>query len=356
MPEESWPIARSVSPRTSWAWVDLRSSTTPWSCDGGRLRFLEEARVVDRVADVGHQGVEELQVGRAEGRQAQGVGGAPVALLGHVDHADHPVAHPDRHADERAVAVLGIVGLVEAGIGGDVVHQDRLAHLHHLAGHALAHLHLDRRDHLVRDAAGGRELQHRPVPVEDHDRADGGADRAHRRLEHEAEQVLDARDARGQLDHLVEGAELEDEVLEALGRAPQVVEHVVEGVAHLPDLGDLAEPGNRGGPLHPAEGLGLGLGGRDEALGERGDLIHHPPEDHEAQDRDPDRGEEADLRLGGAHQLVAREQVDQEEDREQRDQREDHRGRFAEAHGPGPGLGLPHGVLTLARVADLPNL
>ena len=39
----------------------------------------------------------------------------------------------------------------------------------------------------------------------------------------------------------------EDEILEALGRAPEVVEHVVEGVPHLPDLGDLAEAGYRGG-------------------------------------------------------------------------------------------------------------
>ena len=26
--------------------------------------------------------------------------------------------------------------------------------------------------------------------------------------------------------------------------------------------------------------IGLGLGGRDEALGERRDLVHHAPEDH----------------------------------------------------------------------------
>ncbi len=317
----------------------------PLQLGRGGLRLLQQAGVVDRVADVGHERVQELQIGRAKRGQPQRVRHGAVAPLRHVDNADDPIAHPDRHADERPVAVLRIVRPVEARIGRDVVDQHRLAHLDDLAGHSLADLHLDLGDDVVGDAPGGGELQHRPLAVENHDGAHRGPDRAHGGLQHQPEQVLDARDPRGQLDHLVQGAELEDQILESLSRAAQVVQHVVERVPHLADLGDLAQAGHRRGPLHAPERLRLRLGGRDEALSQRRDLIHHAAEHQEAQDGDPDRGGQSDLCLAALQQLVTRHQVDHHENRQQRDQREDHRGRLAEAHGSGPGPVVPHGVL-----------
>ena len=96
-------------------------------------------------------------------------------------------------------------------------------------------------------AAGGHDLQRLPVAVEEHDRADTGVDRAHRPLQDVGQQVLNVGDLRGHLDHLVQGAELEHEIFEALGGGAQVGQHAAERVGQLADLDHRAQP--RDGPV-----------------------------------------------------------------------------------------------------------
>ncbi len=120
---------------------------------GRLLRLFQQPGIVHGIADVGHERVEELKVGIAEGLEAGRRGVAGLLPLRHIDDADHPVAHADRHANERATAVLRGIGLLEARVGLDVVHQHRLAHLHHLARDAVAHLDLGGGGHILGNAA-----------------------------------------------------------------------------------------------------------------------------------------------------------------------------------------------------------
>ena len=127
---------------------------------GGLLRFLEQAGVLDGVADVGQQRVQELQVDRAERR---GRRGALRLLLGQVDHADDPIRDPDRHADEGAGAVLGGVRAREAGIARDVLDQDRLAVGGDLSRDAFAEPRLRAGGELLRDPPGHGHPEHLAV-------------------------------------------------------------------------------------------------------------------------------------------------------------------------------------------------
>ena len=87
--------------------------------------------------------------------------------------------------------------------------------------------------------------------------------RPHGGVQKGRQEILDLRAARGQLDQLVEGAELEDEILEPLGGGPEIVEHLLEGTRQLPDLGDMAQSRH---PLWLAHGDRAGLSGRESGL------------------------------------------------------------------------------------------
>ena len=147
------------------------------------LRFLEQARIVHRVADISEESGRELEIRRAE-RPRRGRRGAGVFLLGEIDHADDAVAHAHGHADEGARAVLGVVDLGEARVLLDVVHDDGVAQLGDFTRHALP----SRTSACVVDLAGqpsGTQqcAESSALLIEQHDRADVGVDGTHRALE-----------------------------------------------------------------------------------------------------------------------------------------------------------------------------
>ena len=301
----------------------------------GLLRLLEEARVVDGVRRVGGERVEELQIGLAEhaGRAGRDF------LLGEIHHADDPLGDAQRHADERSAAVARVARLTEAGILLDVLDHDRLAHLDDLARDALADLHLDGAAASLLEPAPDRDTQGPAVAVEEHDRSDARADGAHRALEDVGEQVLDARDAGGHLDHVVEGAELEHEVLETLGRRAQLDEHAPEGLRDLADLVDLTEA--RDGRRRRALGRGRGgralpLAGGGHRLSERasevGNTLREPAEEDVAEEGDREGAEDTDLGFGRFEELEPPHEVHEDQERQDGGQREDGAGGFAELH------------------------
>jgi len=312
------------------------------------LGLLEEARVVDRVRGVGGERVEELQVGLAED-----AGGAGDLLLGEVDHADDPLGDPERHADEGATAVAWVVHLTESRVLLDVLHDDGFAHLDDPSSDALADLHLHRPATGLLETAPDRDAQGLALAVEQHDRPDARAHCTHRALEDVREEVLDARNTGGHLDHVVEGAELEDEVLEAFGRGAQLDEHSPERLRDLADLAHLPESRHR-----RRRPLGLrrldsrhraGRGGRGrcgwrhhdlpEGAAQLGDTRGEPPEQDVAEERDDQGEEDAELGFCRLQQPEAPHEVDEDQQGQNSGQREDRARRLAQ----------PHGMLTTFR-------
>src|SRR2546429_5000826 len=161
--------------------------------------------------------------------------------------SDDPLGDAQRHADDRPAAVARVARLPEAGILLDVLAHDRLAHLDDLARDALADLHLDGAAASLLEPAPDRDTQGPAVAVEEHDRSDAHAHGAHRALEDVGEQVLDARDAGGHLDHVVERAELQHEIFEALCPVAQLDEHAPEAQGDLTDPVHLTGPGTHRG-------------------------------------------------------------------------------------------------------------
>jgi len=299
---------------------------------------LEEAGVVDGVSGVGGERVEKLQIGLAE----HAARARRDLLLGEVDDADDPLRDAERHADERFPAVARVVDLAEAGILLDVLDHDRLAHLHDLAGDALAHLDLDRSAAGFRQPAPDRHAQGLAVAIQEHDRSDARAHRAHGALEDVGQQVFDPRDAGGHLDHVVERAELEHEVLETLGRRPQLDEHTPERLGDLTDLVHLAQAGHRrrrGRFRRGSERAGRGLvaGSRDrqglsEGASEIGDALGETSEEDEAEEGDREGAEDTDLGFGRSEQLEPPHEVHEDQQGQDGGQREDGAGGFAELH------------------------
>jgi hypothetical protein len=211
-----------------------------------------------------------------------------------------------------------------------------------LARHALPQPHLGLVVDLARQPPGRRDAQRLPLLIEQHDRADVGVDGAHCALEDRGEQVLDLRDAGGHLDQLVEGAQLEDEVLQPLRRGPEVLQHLVEGACQLADLGDLAEARQSRRRLVRIRRL-LARGDRPLHIGRQpGDLVDHPAEDEESQAGDDEGHEGCELGFGPGDKLRDREEGDEEQQRQQGHQDKDDRGRLPEAHRPGHETGELH--------------
>src|SRR2546426_1024763 len=157
--------------------------------------------------------------------------------------------------------------------------------------------------------------------------------RQHGLLEDLPQQILDHGNAGGQLHRLVQRAELEHEILEALGRPPQVPEHLVEGLGGLVDLGEPAQSRHGcewylshrpHGPVRPR---------RLEAPSELDDLVHDPAEDEKAADGDHEGEEQAGLYVRALEGIDVLEQIHEEEDRQDSGEREDHGRRLAEAPG-----------------------
>src|SRR5436309_1820748 len=271
---------------------------------GAQPRLLEQARVLQGVGDVRDERAEELEVHRREGARIDGRGRA----LGEVDDADDAVLHADGHADEAAaVAPL------------------ELADLRDLARDALAQRHFGADRDVDAVAACGHDAQHAALAIEQHDGADTRAYRAHRPLEHEGEQLLHVRHPRRQLDHLVERAELEHEILEPLGGAAQVVEHAREGVADLADLRHA--PQARDGGVGRAPGLARPR----ERAGQPRHAVDHQAEHHEPEHGHREREQHRDFRLERPERARAMEDEDGEQQRQERGQREHDRRRLAEA-------------------------
>ena len=186
--------------------------------------------------------------------------------------------------------------------------------------------------------APDRDAQGLAVAVEQHDRPDPRAHGAHGALQDVGEQVLDARDAGGHLDHVVEGAQLEHEVLEALGRGPQLDEHAPERLGDLTDLVHLAEPGHvarRAFGRGRRRALGGGLG-RDHGLAqgasEVGNARGQPSEEDVAEQRDGERKEDAELNFRRLQEPEPPHEVEEDQERQNSGQRKDRAGRFAEFH------------------------
>ena len=153
------------------------------------------------------------------------------------------------------------------------------------------------------------------------------------------EQVLDARDAGGHLDHVVERAELEHEIFEALCRGAQLDEHAPEGLGDLTDLVHLTESGHRRG----RGSLGRGRGGRalllaggghrlSERASEVGNTLREPAEEDVAEEGDREGAEDTDLGFGRFEELEPPHEVHEDQERQDGGQREDGAGGFAELH------------------------
>ena len=298
----------------------------------GTASLLEEPGVVDRVADIGHQGVEELELDGGERLRAGGRAGTRAPLLRHVQDADGAVPGADRHADERPVPVVGGARTAEAGVTRDVLDQDRLAELQDAAGDALPHPHLRRGRCVARKAPGGDEPERLTLGIQDHDRADGGPHRAHGVRQHEAQQVLDPGDVGGQLDRLVQGPQLEDEILQSLRRAPQVLDHAAEGAPDLGDLRDLGGLRDQEGPGGDQAGRLAGPGGRLEVAGEPPDPSHHPPQGEQPEDSHDHGRDQAEPGLSPAEQTGPHQEIREEEVGEDDGAGEDDRRHPVEAH------------------------
>ena len=296
------------------------------------LRLLEEARVIDGVRGIGGQRVEELQIGLTEDAGAAGRD----FLLGEVDHPDDALPDAQRHADEGAAAVARVARLTEARILLDVLDHHRLAHLDDLAGDALTDLHLDRPAARLLEPAPDRDAQGPAIAVEEHDRPDARAHRAHGALEDVGEEVLDTRDAGGHLDHVVEGAELEHEVLETLCRGAQLDEHAPKRLRDLADLIHLAESRHRAGRA-PGRRRGRGRPGRrnrglPEGAAEVSDSSREPPEEDVAEEGDGEGEENAELDLCRLQQAEPPHEVHEDQQWQDGGQREDRACRLTEPH------------------------
>ena len=257
------------------------------------------------------------------------------------------VTDPEWHADEGAAAVLGVAGLTEAGIRLDVLDQDRLAELHHLARDAFADLDLDLLPRVVLEPAPDGHAQHLALAIEQHDRADPGAHRAHRALQHVGEEVLNLRDLRGHLHYFVQRAELEDEVLEALGRASQLGEHAAERLRDVTDLGDLSEAGH---DVRLRRLCRRRVTGALEHAAQICDAIDQLSEEHEPEEGDQHGEQHTDLGLRLVEALEPPHEEGEEQDRQDCDQAEDRESRpaerYASLHAPTPVV-----VLVIALMA-----
>jgi len=167
-------------------------------------------------------------------------------------------------------------------------------------------------------------------------------DRPHGGLEKGRKQILDLRTARGQLHQLVEGAQLENEIFEPLRGSPEIVEHLLESAGQLTDLRDMTQPRH---PLRRAHDVGgrSGLSGRElDFHGQAGDLVHHPPEDDEAQAGNEDGHEGGELGFHLRDEARRRDDGHEEEQGQEGNQDEDHRSRLAKAHCSGHETGDFH--------------
>ena len=156
------------------------------------------------------------------------------------------------------------------------------------------------------------------------------------------EQVLDARNAGGHLDHVIEGAELEHEVLEPLGGRAQLDEHAPEGLRDFTDLVHLAEAGHRrrrralgrrprGRRVLLDRGGGHG-DGLAEGASEVGHALREPAEEDVPEEGDGEGEEDAELRLGRFEQAEPPHEVHEDQQRQDGGQREDGARGFAELH------------------------
>ena len=271
-----------------------------------RSGVFEQPRVLQRVRDVRDERAEELHVHRRERARVQ----QRRVALGELDDAGDAILDSDGQADESAR--LGELELSE---------------LRHLARDPFAERHLGADGHVAVVAARGDHAQRAALAVQQHDRAGGRAYRAHRPLQHEREQLLHVRHARRELDHLVEGAELEDEILQALGRATEIVEHAREGSTDLADLGHAPD-------TRDERGIGVahhGLARADQRAGQTDDAIDHHPEDDEADHGGGQRDQHHGLGLERPQRTAAVEGEHGDQQGQQRSECEHDRRRLAQA-------------------------
>src|SRR5262245_32635744 len=174
------------------------------------------------------------------------------------------------------------------------------------------------------------------------------------------EEVFDPRDARGHLDHVVERAELEDQVLEPLRRGAKLDEHFPERLRDLADLVDLTEPRHRGGRRalgRRRRGLLLCGRRRRERLTERATEVRHArgeaPEENVAEQRDRKREKDTDLRFGRLEELKPPHEIHEDQQRQDGGQREDRACGFAELHRT---LTDSRSLQGVARRQDVPSL
>jgi hypothetical protein len=265
----------------------------------------------------------------------------PAVFLPHqAHHADHAIARAEGHADEGAAGRAPVHARGEAGVLLHALDDDGVTERGHRARNALAESDLGRLGNLVGQASRGGRAEDPLLRFEEHDRAGTSVNRAHGGVQKGRQETLDLRTARGQLDQLIEGAELEDEIFEPLRGGAEIVEHLLDGTGQLPDLGDMTQSRH---PLRLAHGDRAGLSGRDlDFHGQPGDLVHHSAKNDEAQAGDDERHERGELRFRSRDEARSRDDSHEEEQGEEGNQDEDYRGRFAKAHCTGYETGKLH--------------